>query len=681
MAPEQLEGREADARSDLFAFGCVLYEMATGKRAFDGKSTASVVASIMNSEPAPVSTVAPLTPPALEWVIRKCLAKDPEERWQSAADLASEIRWIQEGGSRAGVAVPVAVRSRRKLLRWVALAAAVVVGVVVGFFARKPAPERVLHVAINIPEGNSVVEGIGSVISPDGQRVVMPLADANGKSRLWVRNLSNDAAQPLEGTEAAIVPIWSPDSQFIGFFTADGKLKKIPVTGGQQETICEVWTVYGASWSRQGTIVYSGGPKGLFKVDAAGGTPVLIPPRPGVFDYRWPSFLPDGRHFLVTSTVSPSGIYVGSIDGSELRLLLPDEPSPAQYALPGYVLFLHGDSVMAQRFDAKTLRLSGSAQRVAESVFNSYDSFSASANGLLLYERAFKTQLTWIDAAGNKVSTVGEAGFISAPYISPDEKYAVATITDSRHNRLKLWLYDLVHGTTTPFTLEEGDDQYPAWSPDSQQIAFTSTRDGHEQIYVKPVGGGAREQLLFAIEHAGVESDRWSSDGKYMLFDYFHSQTGGGDVWAAPLFGDRKPFPVAQTPATEIWGTFSEDGKWVAYESDESGRGEIYVVPFPGPGGKWQVSTGGGLIPYWPEGNELFYTTADMRVIGVQFEAQGANFVVGKSRELFQGRAFGGTTGIAVSRDGKRWLFTLPVDQMNASPLILETNWVAGLKN
>ena len=349
-----------------------------------------------------------------------------------------------------------------------------------------------------------------------------------------------------------------------------------------------MWVVYGASWGPHGTIVFSAGPKGLFKVDASGGTPVPIPVKPGVFDHRWPSFLPDGRHFLFTSTVSPSGIYLGSIDGSELRLLIPDESSPAQYAPPGYVLVLHGDSVMAQRFDTETLRLSGSAQRVTESVFNGYDSFSASTNGMLLYERAFMTQLTWIDAAGNKLSTVGDPGYISAPYLSPDEKYAVATVTDPRQNRLKLWLYDLVHGTTSPFTLGDGDDQYPAWSPDSKQVAFTSTRNGHEQIFVKPVGGGAREQLLFEIERAGVEADRWSSDGKYMLFDYFGSQAPGGDVWAVPLSGDRKPFPIAQTPATEIWGTFSDDGKWVAYQSDESGRGEVYVVPFPGPGGKWQ---------------------------------------------------------------------------------------------
>jgi eukaryotic-like serine/threonine-protein kinase len=681
MAPEQLEGHEADARSDLFAFGCVLYEMATGKRAFDGKSTASVVASIMNTDPTPLSEIAPLTPPALEWTVRKCLAKDPDERWQSAADLASEIRWMQEGGSRAGVAIPVAVRSRRKVLRWAVLAATALAGSLVGFYAKRSPPERALHVAINIPEGNSVVETMGAVLSPDGQRLVMSLADANGKFKLWVRNLSTDVAQPLEGSEAAVSPFWSPDSQFVAFFAADGKLKKISVSGGRLETICEVWTVYGASWSRFGTIVYSGGAKGLFKVDASGRSPVPIPPpNQGTVDYRWPSFLPDGRHFLATTNASPSGIYVGSKDGGDFQPLLPGETGAAQYAAPGYILYLHGDSLMAQAFDAQKLRVSGSAQRIAESVFNGSFAFSMSKNGLLLYERASQTQLTWFDSSGGKLGTLGEPGYISSPYISPDSKYVVATVTDPRQNRLKLWLYDLSHDTSSPFTLGEGDDPYPAWSPDSQQIAFTSTRNGKEEIFVKPVGGGSREQLLLAIDHSGAESDHWSSDGRYILFDYFGGQTNGGDVWALPLFGDRKPFPVAQTLATEIWGTFSADGKWVAYQSDESGRGEIYVVPFPGPGGKWQVSTGGGLVTLWPPGKELFYLTADGRVIGVQFEVQGTNFVVGKSRELFSGRAFGTNEATAVTRDGKRWLFAVPVDQPNASPLILQTNWAAGLR-
>ena len=678
MAPEQLEGREADARSDLFAFGCVLYEMSTGKRAFDGKSTASVVASIMNSEPPPLTTIAPLTPPALEWTIKKCLAKDPEERWQNAGDLAGEIRWIQEGGSRAGIAVPAAVRSRRRFLRWAMLGAAGAAGILLGFFFKPTSPAPVMRAALNLPSGNSIVASIGSVLSPDGQRVVMALADAQGKPKLWMRTLSNDAAQPIDGTEGAIIPFWSPDSQFVAFGSVDGKLKKIPAEGGQAETICDVWTIYGASWGRKGWIVYSAGAKGLFKVAAAGGSPQQIPPsKKGLADYRLPSFLPDGQHFLVSSYSTP-GIFVASVDGGEVQPVLPGESGGAQYAEPGYLLFLRGDSLMAQPFDPKRQRVSGSPQRIAESVFNSPSSFSTSSNGLLLFERAVQTQLTWIDAAGNKLSTLGAPGYLSNPYLSPDGKYALATVTDPRQNRLKLWLYDVKQGTSVPFTLGEGDDQYPAWSPDSQQVAFSSTRGGKEEIYVKPVGGGSREQLLLSME-GGTEPDCWSSDGRYILFDYFGNGGTGSDVWAMPLFGDRKPFPVVQSSAAEIWGNFSADGKWVAYESDESGRAEIYVVPFPGPGGKWQVSTGGGINTLWPAGKELFYWTPDTRALAAEFDVQGANFVVGKTRELFSGRAFGNAAG-GTTRDGKSWLLPLPVNEVNASPLILTTNWTATLK-
>jgi Tol biopolymer transport system component len=680
MAPEQLEGREADARSDIFTLGCVLYEMSTGKRAFDGKSTASVVASIMGSEPPPLSTIAPLTPPALEWAIRKCMAKDPEERWQSAGDLASELRWIQEGGSRAGVPVPSAVRSRRKLLRLAALAAAAMAGVMVGYMAKRPPATTVLRAALNLPPDNSIVAYNAALLSPDGQRVVMTLADARGKTKFWVRALSSDAAQPLDGTEGSINPFWSPDSQFIAFFSVDGKLKKIPAGGGQAETVCDVWTVSGGAWGSAGMIVYSSNSKGLYRVPAAGGSPVQIPPpKKGRTDYRYPSFLPDGRHFLATSNTI-GGIFAAALDTGELVPILPSESGAAKYAEPGYILFLHGDSLMAQPFDAKTLRVSGVAQRIAESVFNGPTSFSTTSSGLLLYQHSFQTQLTWIDPAGNKLSTLGDPGYVSSPYLSPDGKFAVATVTDPRQNHTKLWLYDIGRGTASPFTFGDTDDQYPAWSPDGQQVAYTSRRGGKEEIYVKPVGGGSREQLLLSME-GSAESDRWSSDGRFILFDYFGSQAVGGDIWAVPVVGDRKAFPVVQGPGEEIWGTFSADSKWVAYESDESGRGEVYVAPFPGPGGKWQVSTGGGVNIIWPPGKELFYITPDSRAIALEFDVQGTNFVAGKSRELFGGRAFGNSAGQDVSRDGKRWLFALPVDQVNASPLMLVTNWTATLKH
>jgi len=678
MAPEQLEGKEADARSDVFALGCVLYEMCTGNRAFDGKSTASVVAAIMGTEPAPLTVTAPLTPPALEWAIRKSLNKDPEERWQSAGDLASELRWISEGGSRAGVAVPSGIRTRKRLLRRSALLLALVGAALLGFYL-KPVPHQpMIRVALNLPPGSTLVPVGAAVLSPDGNQIVLNLADTQGRPKLWLRSLSSNGAQPLEGTDGAIGAFWSPDSRYIAFFAVDGKLRKIPAGGGPSEAICDLWQVYGGAWSSGGVIVTATGLKGLFQVPAIGGTPVRIPiSEKDAADYRHPSFLPDGKHVLVMSN-SGSGIFVISLDSGTVQPILPNESSPAIYVEPGYLLYLHGDSLMARLFDVKKLRVTGAPQHVAESVFTGDKSFSATAGGLLLYYRAFQTQLTWFDTDGNKISAVGSPGYISSPYISPNGKYAIASVTDPRQGKLKLWLYDLNQGTASPFTFGDSNDQYPAWSPDSKQIAYSSNRTGQEDIYIKPVGGGGGEQPLLTSS-GDKEPDRWSSDGRYILFDYVSKNTHGTDVWAVPVVGDRKPFPVVQGPGNDNWGTFSPDGKWVAHSSDESGRAEIYVVPFPGPGGKWQISTTGGINSFWPAGNELYYTSPDGHIMGAQLQFEGGSLVVGKSRQLFGGRAFGNAAGLFPGPDRKRWLVAFPVAEPNASPLILSTNWTAAL--
>jgi Tol biopolymer transport system component len=303
-------------------------------------------------------------------------------------------------------------------------------------------------------------------------------------------------------------------------------------------------------------------------VPASGGTPVRIPiSEKDDADYRRPSFLPDGKHILVMSNAASGGIFVVSLDTGAVRSVLPNESTPASYVEPGYLMYLHGDGLMVQPFDLRNLRLTGAAQRIAESVFTGDLSFSAAPGGLLLYQRAFQTQLTWFDPDGNKLSTVGNPGYVSAPYISPDGKYAMANVTDPRQGRLKLWLYDLNRGTASPFTFGDGSEQYPAWSPDSKQVAFSSTRAGQEDIYVKPVSGGSQEQPLLT-DRGEKEPDRWSSDGRYILFDYIGKSTHGTAVWAVPLFGERKPFPVAQGSGNDNWGTFSPDAKWVAYSSE-----------------------------------------------------------------------------------------------------------------
>jgi dipeptidyl aminopeptidase/acylaminoacyl peptidase len=319
-------------------------------------------------------------------------------------------------------------------------------------------------------------------------------------------------------------------------------------------------------------------------------------------------------------------------------------------------LFLGGGVLLAQPFDAHSLRVTGSAQSITESVSSS-TSFSVSDNGLLLYQRASQAQLTWLDEEGKKLSTVGDPGYLSSPYLSPDGRYAMVTMVPPGQRNQKLWLYDLNRGTSSPFTFGEGDDLYPAWSPDSQQVAFASTRGAARKTFtLSPWEGAAASNCCSAMRVTT-------------------------DIWALPMFGDRKPFPVVQTAGTDNYGMFSPDGKWVADESDESGRGEIYAVPFPGPGGKWQVSTSGGVQPLWPPGKELFYYTVDSRLTAAEYAAQGPNFIVGKSRLLFGGRSMGSATGVDVNRKDKRWLMALPVGEPKASPLILTTNWTALLKH
>ena len=550
MSPEQLEGQEADARSDIFGLGCVLYEMVTGRRAFEGKSTAKVVAAIMTAEPPAISTLSPLTPASLERVVRKCLAKDPEERWQNAGDLASELRWISESGSQSGAAVPAQAYSPRKLLTWLALALAVAAGILAGFLLRRPTVQPSLRVAINLPPGSTLIDG-EAIVSPDGQKIVMGLTDADGKARFWIRSLSSDAAQPMAETEGAIYPFWSPDSQNIGFFATDGKLRKIALNGGgHAEAIGTVpWTVYGGTWGREGKIVFSSGHLGLFQISASGGTAAKIPvPENGSASFRWPSFLPDGKHVLVTSTAASGGIFVVDPATGELQPVLPGENGPAQYVEPGYLLFSRGGVLMAQPFDLRSMRATGNSQSVAESVSTGTSgigasTFAASRDGLLLYQSAFQSQLTWVDNDGKKLSTVGEPGYLSQPVLSPNGKYAMVTVAGPGRKNQKLWLYDLGSGTASPFTFGEGDDLYPAWSPDSKQVAFASNRNGkQEDIYIKPVGGGSGERLILGGE-GDKEPDRWSADGRYILFDNNGPKTKATDVWALPLFGDHEPFP------------------------------------------------------------------------------------------------------------------------------------------
>jgi serine/threonine protein kinase/Tol biopolymer transport system component len=683
MAPEQLEGREADVRTDIFALGDVLYEMATGKPPFGGKSRANLIASILSAEPTPVTQLRPMVPASLERVILKCLAKDPDDRWQSASDLASELRWISEVPFARLVSPAKPASSQRKWINLAALTLAAGAGVAVGVLLHRPEEKPRLRVAINLPSGSHLAINKQVVLSPNAQLIAMILADADGKTRLWVRRLTADAAQPINDSEGAMAPFWSPDSQFVGFFTFENKLKTVALSDGTVQMLCDTGPGTDAdlagTWSRDGVIVFSTRKGGFFRIPASGG---LLDNIPVDGDYRWPFFLPDGHHFLALS--GNAGIVAIPLEGGPAHAVLPHEGGPARYADAGYILFTRQRDLLVQPFDLRRLGVTGSPETVAASVEPGPFSFSAAASSLL-YVQTSETQLTWVDQEGNQLSTVGEPGHVSAPFLSPDGHYAMASITDPETQKEKLWLFDFQRGTQSPFAFGAGNDSYPVWSPDSKQVAFTSVREnGQEDIFLKPVNGGGSEQPLLTLP-GDKEPDKFSPDGRFLIFDYRARPGEGYDIWILPMFGDRKPYPFIERRGNDAFATFSPDGKWVAYLSDESGQPEVYVVPFPGPGGKWRISKNGGGQPIWPEGKELFYVSNAFQMIGVQFEVRDNNLVVGKSRRLFEGTAVGASLGtnpdasasIDANRDGSRWLVAMPVDARNASPLIFTNNWLS----
>jgi len=696
MAPEQLEGREADARTDIFAFGCVLYEMATGKKAFSGATHASLIGAILHTEPAPVSVVTPTSPPALDRVVKTCLAKDPEDRWQSAGDLTRELRWIGEGSS-AGEAAPSPITSRRagRERVWMAAALVSLTALAAVLLLRRtesrrprgqPLPARF---EIAAPPGGAFVGR--PAVSPDG-RFLVSVVDVGGPDRLWLRPLDAAAGRELPGTEGTTLgPFWSPDSRSVGFF-ADGKLKRIEVSGGTTRTLCDASQPLGGTWNRDGVILFSADAgSGLYKVSASGGErSVVVKPDKGRTNFfKWPRFLPDGRRFLFFAEGRPeeSGVSIGSLDSGETKRVL-DSRLSAEYA-SGLLLFLGQGTLLAQPFDAKKSKLSGEATALAEGIgFNEISSsayFSASENGVLAFNAGGEgeSQPTWYDRRGTVLSTLGSTGSYDHPELSPDGKRLVIDRAEAAGR--DLWVMDLSRGTATRLTFHPSTDWMPAWSPDGSRVTFVSDRDGPPNLYEKNANGLGGETLILGGEtrkHHLVSS----ADGRFLAFQVTLEQLGRigsrgaaaaskSDIWAMPLFGDRKAFPVLQTPFEETSPRFSPDGKFIAYASDESGRREVYVQTFPAGGGKWQVSTSGGSDPRWrADGRELFYRS-DRRLMAVPVSA-GASFEAGTPVALFDTKS--GAHVFAVDPSGQRFLILAPLGK-SAPPMTVMLDWTAGL--
>jgi serine/threonine protein kinase/Tol biopolymer transport system component len=690
MAPEQVEGKEADSRSDIFALGAVLYEMATGKRAFAGKSHASIVAAILAQEPQPISTVQPMSPPALDRVVKGCLAKDPDERWQTAHDVKLQLQWIAEGGSQAGVPAPVSKRRRlSQNVAWIAAAvcALAAIGLAVPWIFRTSAPIHPMRLSILSPDGGSF-KPFDIAISPDGSKFAFAAVDAAGKTQLWVRPLESESAQPLAGTDGAQFPFWSPDSQTIGFF-ADGKMKRLEASGGGLQVLADAPVPRGGSWNQDGIILFApGAAGGLSRVSAAGGTVeqvTALDSKKNEDSHRWPCFLPDGQHFvfLVRSglTTGAAQLY-GSSLGSKDKTLIVDSGGRPGCAQPGYLLFVRGSNLMAQKFDQKSLKLSGDPTPVVEQLGRDYTfsaAYALSANGMMVAHNGgvSTSVLTWYDRTGKAGEVLGTDNF-NVIRFSPDGKTLSTSIYDNSGGE-DIWLLDLARGVRTRFTFGPALSDDPVWSPDGKMIVFDSNRTGTYAIYEKPANGTQKEQVVFA-DPAIKFSTSWSPDGKYVLMDHIGVDAQGRtSIWVLPMFGDHKAYSLISNDFNNTYASFSPDGHWVAYDSNESGRDEIYAVAFPNPTARFQISTSGGANVQWrQDGKELYYTDADNKIMAVDIAAHGDALQIGTPHALWQPRLQAVNPPYATS-DGKRFLANeLPLQ--STSHLSLTLNWDAELK-
>jgi len=710
MAPEQLEGKEADARTDIFSFGAVLYEMTTGKRAFEAESRVGLIAAILEHEPPPLTTLQPMTPAALDRAIKKCLAKDPDARWQTARDLKDELEWIAGQGGASATITPSG--RKRGRLAWAAAAALAAIAMFFAFLYLRKMPAEAPLVRFSISPPEKVTFSDPLALSPDGTRLALIASVSGAEPSLWVRRLDSFTAQPLAGTEGADDPSWSPDGQFIAFF-AQEKLKKIEVSSGAVQTLCDAHNSGGGAWNPQGVILFPLN-NGLYRVDAEGGiaTPVTAITRPNQeLAHLWPYFLPDGRHFLytvITLGERDDAVYIGSLDSKESRRLF-DSHWMAAYARgpdgrEGHLLFVTNGNLMAQRFDTSRLQLAGEPVLLAERVSDlAHDAhFTVAANGSLAYRSAGvdKTQLTWFDRAGKKLGTVGLPMQDIHAAISPDGRRIAVSRAESPSTNSRaavpgpsgpndIWILDPERSTASRLTFDSSAD-LPVWSPDGSRIVYASNRNGHMDLYEKAASGGGDEELLVK-SNEDKHPFGFSRDGKFLAYASNSPKTGF-DLWVAPLQGDRKPFPFLQTQFGEGVGRFSPDGQWMAYQSTESGEWAVYIRPFGefpanrsvAPEGRWRISTGAGVWPIWRgDGKELFYLGPDDSLMAVDVRTGVSKgqpaLEAGVPKQLFKVQAYG-VVPFTVTSDGRRFLINTRVEEVRSPSITVLLNWSVLLK-
>ena len=695
MAPEQIQGLEADVRSDIFAFGLLLYEMATGKHAFEGKTQTSVVGQILAVNPVPISTLRPMTPAALSRLVSTCLEKDPDERFQTIHDVKLRLIEIAEAPADTGAA-PNSKSGAR--MNWpVMIAAATVViltGIAAIYFAQvAQQPKQVMRSAILAPEKTVFVtttpdSGV-PVLSPDGTRLAFIARDEKGLLSLYVRAINSLTAQPLTGTTGALHPFWSPDSHNLGFF-ADGKLKRIDANGGPAQELALADRGRGGAWAADGTIIFCPGINStLFRVSAGGGTATPATKfANNETGHRWPSFLPDGKHFIFWTRGPRSHIAVGSLDSLDHKQIM-ESGTNAVYAAPGYLLFVRGGTLVAQPFSTSKLELTGDTIPLAEHVATNISSyrgvFSVSDGGMLIYQVGEFSgggwQMQWAGRDGKPIGSIPGFATYLEPSISPDGKRIAAAYADAGGN-IDVWVIDIARGTKTRLTFDPANDSYQIWTPDGSKIIYSSNRGPRTDIYMKAADGSGAEELLLKDDSDKI----WKSispDGRYLAY---HNNNPGGkiasEIWLLPLFGDRKPFPIVQGPLLAGTPAISPDGKWLAYSADDGRSREVYITEFPGGGAKWQASTTGGLYPKWRgDSKELYFINYSGNLSAVDVAASATSVKLGAPHVLFTAILQGLNWGpYDVTRDGKKFLLNGTVSNETDAPLTLVTNWLSEIK-
>jgi len=672
MSPEQVRGKPADEQSDVWAFGCVVYEMLTAKRLFDGESVADIIGAITQREP-DWSALPEATSPHVHRMLRRCLQKDRARRLHHIADARIEIEEaLREPETRIAKTI-----SPFGLAGIAAAAAAGAVLMFTGLYFLRDGGAEVPQLRLEV--STLPTSDMSVAISPDARSLVFVVA-SQGKSQLWIRSLASVTPRPLAGTEDAIFPFWSPDSRSIGFF-AQSQLRRVEVGGGPPQTLATSGeSSRGAAWAPDGTILFSSSSGPLFRTTAGGATPAAVTQlETGQGSHRFPHFLPDGRHFLYFAVGKPevSGIYVASLDSSGSKRLL-DSDTQAVYAHPGFLLFLRQGTLLSQRFDPKTLELSGEPMSIAEQVTRIRNAtgsaaISSAANGTVAYRTSLgnDSRLVWVDRMGKELGTIGPPGAWFAPELSSDSKHVV--LHRAINGKTDIWSIEIARGLPRRLTTDPADDEMPIWSPDGSRILFTSARKGAFDLYQMPFGGGATDTLLSSSE-AQIPAS-WSPDGRYILY-WTNPNLTNLDLWALPLFGDRKPFPVANSNFDESLGQFSPDMKWIAFQSNESGRFEIYAQPFPASNGRRQISTDGGAQPRWRrDGKELFYVAPNGDLMAVPLAVTSSGLEPGTPVRLFQTPRFlEDRQFYDVATDGRRFLLSVPIEAAPL-PITLLMNW------